>query len=139
MLVDIGITRNAVGFSPASLRHAGWLIRAGWLVALLAGACGGRASGDVLDDGIEPIDPATQAGTGGSSHSGKKGTVLEEPTSLGPCNPGVELASATSCDFVVKDLCYPTKLAACACACPRDSQSSTCASSFDVPSRVICY
>jgi hypothetical protein len=123
------------------------LVRSCWVLGSLAMACGGRTDGGLEDAGpYAPLDSSSEggsgqggAGQGGAGKNAPKGTVLNGPTSLGACQPGVPEERASSCDFVVKGLCYPTKLAACACVCPRDSQNSTCVSSFDLPSRVSCF
>lgn len=120
-------------------RGVGSFVRAMGLVAtvsLLGIACGGRAIDD-SGDGVPDVGGnGTQAGAGGKS---PKGTVLDGKTPLPPCVRGVEQWRSDVCEYFAEGLCYATKLEACACVCPRDSQSSTCLSSFDVPSQVRCF
>lgn len=105
-------------------------------------ACGGRTEGGLADVDIPPdTSPQTSGDDPGSTvgSNGSKGTVLRKTTPLQPCVPGIEQASATVCDYYAEGRCYVTKLDACACVCPRNSQNSICLSSFDVPSRVTCF
>lgn len=72
-----------------------------WIL-LAVTACGGR----VESDGRDVLEPG------------------ESP--LGPCVVGAE-PTGQPCPFFADGLCYPTKAAACNCACPRD-RDSTCLS-----------
>ena len=140
-----------MGFSASKLRGVSVRWRStrvlfAALSGLWASACGGRTEGALDGVDVPPTnvdtspDPPSDDDVGSAVGSnGSKGTVLRKNTPLGPCVPGVEQARATTCDYYADGRCYATKLDACACVCPRDSQNSICLSSFDVPSRVSCF
>jgi hypothetical protein len=90
--------------------------------ALFFGACGGMA-----DPGP---GTAGATATGGDTAGGT--ASVGGPTSLKACKPGFDPASfpERDCAFVGAGLCYAEKLDACACVCPRASQSSVCSSDF---------
>lgn len=93
-----------------------WLV---FLGALWLTACGGRVENDPNDDAPLPATP------------------------LGECVPGHSHYQAPElpCPWMADGLCYPDKLAACACACPRD-RDSWCTSDFPkddgAPTQVWC-
>jgi hypothetical protein len=107
-------------------------------MAVVAGAviaatgCGGRTIGDGDD------------GSGGRATGGNTGGTVNNPdappdtdgdgdidaTDLPPCELGAVPTSANQpCDWLADNRCYQTKVAACACLCPRDRESS-CISGF---------
>ena len=103
------------------------------VVALSWGvACGGQTdrTGEDLEGGAGS-GGASGGGSGGASGAGRNGAGGSTP--LGECKKGVPATSDPEqlCPWVgFKDkLCYDTKEAACACACPRD-RASTCISSL---------
>lgn len=124
-------------------------IRFTLLAALLLVACGSRspleASSDLDPDAEhenENVDlpanggsGATPSGNGGSgpapdANGGSGGTsppgdALPECV-LGPPRASPQ-ASGAACNWVVSERCYERRVEACACACPRD-RNSTCVS-----------
>jgi hypothetical protein len=115
-------------------------------VFLIAGGCvAGCGSRSPLDDGSAadaddegaPPPPAT-GGSGAapdpsSPGGGNAGTSSTNPSQdalpecvLGPVRAEAE-AAGVECNWLVGDRCYERRIAACACACPRD-RDSTCVS-----------
>jgi hypothetical protein len=117
------------------------------LLAAILVACGSRSpleeSGDFDPDaqdetdgspanggsGATPSDnggsgpaPAANGGTGGTAAAGD---TLPECV-LGPARTSPQV-SDVECNWVVSDRCYERRIEACACACPRD-RNSTCVS-----------
>jgi hypothetical protein len=100
------------------------------VAALLSGfiACGGQTdrTGEDLEGGA-----GSGGASGGASGGGRNGAGGSTP--LDECRKGAPATSNPEqfCPWVgFKDeLCYVTKEAACACACPRD-RASTCISSL---------
>lgn len=118
-----------------------------WLGSLVAAcllACGSRGpleiEGDVGDDTTEP-DEVQSPATGGSGSSpepddgvsGNAGTssTPSMPPSQDPLPECVlgppRVTAGDECSWLVADRCYEERIAACACACPRD-RNSTCIS-----------
>jgi hypothetical protein len=109
-------------------------------------ACGSRSEigeSSELDDEVSPGGaggtPATSPPTGGSGGAGGTGGVgasggaggsVSRDTLpscvLGPPRQQAE-AEGVTCNWLVQDRCYAQRIAACACACPRD-RMSTCLS-----------
>lgn len=124
---------------------SGWLVAAA--LATFAFGCGGRV--DPGDGEGETSGGSTSNGgeskpgnsTGGTS---KPGSPFDS-TELGPCHPGFDPDQEPTrrCVWLAKGLCYDTKLAACACVCPRNRQDSVCSSGFEDDTTdknlVICY
>ncbi|HYO98133.1 MAG TPA: hypothetical protein VER33_26695 [Polyangiaceae bacterium] len=105
---------------------------AGWALLVLA-SCGGRAEGGTPEDGstAEPDDGTSNAEP---SPDDPEGTLpWSATTPLGPCKPGFDeqLHPERDCAYVADGACYETKLAACACACPRNKKHTTCSSGFE--------
>jgi hypothetical protein len=84
-------------------------------------ANGGSGATPSANGGSGPA-PATNSGTGGTAATGE---TLPECV-LGPARASQE-AGDVECNWVVGDRCYERRIEACACACPRD-RNSTCVS-----------
>jgi hypothetical protein len=144
-------------------------LRAGlglWMGMVLGFGCGARGVVDedaLIDDvfsaggggGSGPTSGIGGGGTGGSgtggSGTGGSGTggsvaqeMLFEVTRLGRCEPGYLWSQRGSrpCNFRFVDRCYDDVDEVCACACPRDSNSSCALRGFlsdpDNPLMVTC-
>jgi hypothetical protein len=124
----------------ASMRSAvSWLV----VLALFAG-CGGKTAGsgdedaeDRDDVGGSGDDDATDRP--GTSNPPKAPNPPPQPsmrggnTPLGECDLGFDPGNQPErpCDWIAEGLCYDSKIAACACVCPRD-RHSYCVSDFFV-------
>lgn len=114
------------------------------LAAAFLVACGSRSpleeSGDFAPDGDDEMDGAPANGGSGATPSdnggspapgtnggsgGSAGDALPECV-LGPSRSSSQ-AGDIECNWVVNDRCYERRIEACACACPRD-RNSTCVS-----------
>lgn len=115
--------------------------------AALVLACGGNVEGG---DGERPEGAEAEA-KGGSAAPGGGGAgedekgAGEEPGDLRleECELGFPLEEAEGpCNWLAKNRCYETKLAACSCVCPRTGPS-VCSSAFyggeDSRTRVTCF
>lgn len=116
-----------------------WVLLCAGAIAALG--CGGKAEGG--SDGTDDDGSNSPAATPSASASGAKSdagapSTPWQGTPLGPCVLGEEQGKATECRYYAEGRCYAKKLDACACICPRDKET-TCSSSFDVPTRVLCY
>lgn len=103
----------------------------GLFVVSVVAACGGTVERDPGTGG----SPAVAGGTGG-------GGGAFPSTPLGDCSPGYpyEPGSDEPCPYLAEGLCYPDKLAACACVCPAD-HDSWCSSGYPTggqPTVVTC-
>jgi hypothetical protein len=74
------------------------------------------------DNGGNGPTPGTNGGAGGTAATGE---TLPECV-LGPPRASPQ-ASEFECNWVVRNRCYERRIEACACACPRD-RDSTCVS-----------
>lgn len=104
----------------------------------LLGGCGGRTEPDAADASLPESDSKQTAPAKSEPPPNKaadKGKFPSGTTRLGECEPGFSQAKepGASCPWTHEGLCYETKLAACACACPRGSTNSTCISGFEDP------
>ena len=119
------------------------------LLSLAMIACGSRSpigeSGALAEDGSSPGErPASNGGSGSTLANGGSGSALPDRgaggtastddgsrDALPPCVPGLERRAARAggvdCNWLVSGRCYEDRLDACACACPRD-RDSTCIS-----------
>jgi hypothetical protein len=99
------------------------------VLLLLLTRCGGEVR---KTDSTDPDPDGSNAGGQGTAPNGG-GTGLSS-TSLGPCRKGFKPEEQTtrSCDFLAGELCYESKLDACACICPSRSNTN-CVSGFPVP------
>jgi hypothetical protein len=109
-------------------------ITAGLLMSVVG--CGGKVQGDESTKGEDPSETAqggSESGDASSPNGGSPQTGTSAPmgsTPLAPCVRGSRPSGDPStCPWLGDGLCYDTKLAACACVCPRD-RMSTCASGF---------
>ncbi len=95
-------------------------------IVLLA-ACGGQVEGG--ESGSR--EPAPQSSAQGSGSGGARSGF--DTTALGACKLGFQWQEAPErdCPWLAAERCYETKLAACACVCPRSSQHSLCVSGFE--------
>jgi hypothetical protein len=94
---------------------------------LLWSGCGGQ---------VRQYEPApADSSSGGQGGEPNGGSGLNANVSLPPCKPGFKPEEDTlkTCDFVVNDLCYESKVDACACACPANKANTQCISGFPVP------
>jgi hypothetical protein len=113
-------------------------VRWGWFVLFwvtLATACGGKVETEQRPDKPAPADSERT-----DAHAGES---FDEDAPLPECVPGFEPGSNpdVGCPWVFDELCYATKLEACACACTK--AKSICSSDFpDGPNgqvKVFCY
>jgi hypothetical protein len=143
-----GVCLQAWVIAMARSEVSRWCGLAAALSLFALAACGGRTEGGfgdldtppvALDPGQGNDDPGSIDGNNGAGgNKGSRGGLWGNKTPLEPCVLGIEQWRVTECDYYAEGRCYATKLAACACVCPPDSQNSVCLSSFDVPSRVTC-
>jgi hypothetical protein len=106
-------------------------------------ACGGRVEvppDDPDQGGVS--NPAPGAGAAASG-SGKGDGFGVPKQGLEECKPGFSASdSSRTCDWTIpRGLCYSSKEAACACACPRDRDSTCISDFFDGPgsaTKVFC-
>jgi hypothetical protein len=106
-----------------SVSILGSILASSFAALALLGACGGKVDGD--DEA--PQSPPAMSGSSGAASG------FSDDTPLAECELGFEPGSAPErdCHWLAADRCYATKLAACACICPRGAQHSVCASEFD--------
>ena len=100
-------------------------------------ACGGRVIGDPTPDLTSDAAVAATRSSGGSS------AYFDGTLALPDCVKGSPKTSPPddACVFVVDGRCYPTKVKACACACPRKAGTS-CINGFpddDGTTLVTCH
>jgi hypothetical protein len=114
-------------------------------VTTLVVACGGEVRNGTPDDPGSTEDPADEiTETGGTSGKGGGDDRSHLPqVDLPDCKKGVPFPGSITlaCNYVYEKLCYEDKLAACACACKKQS-GTICASDFPtsgVPTEVMCY
>lgn len=103
-------------------------IALGW-VLVCGVACGGR-----LEGGVEPSEEVGGAGGSGGAESASEpstqpstGPAYRDPQPLGICEGGFAPEAESDerpCVYEVDERCYSTVSAACACACPRDREST---------------
>lgn len=112
--------------------HARPLTRAAAWALLALASCGGRAEGGSPED-VSTEEPGDGRSDAEPSPGDAEGTLPWGPnTPLGPCKPGFDpqMSPQRDCAFVADGICYETKLAACACVCPRNKKNTTCSSGF---------
>ena len=100
------------------------------VVVLAAVACGGRVIDEPDPDPTGQSEPPASTSTA-KSPTPSKGSddLVGGSTALPECKPGSAPASGDPCDCTTGGLCYPTKIKACACACPRKT-GTVCSSGF---------
>jgi hypothetical protein len=89
-------------------------------------ACGGEVR-RTADEGTE-VETDSAAHNGSAQGSEASGDLLALPA----CEPGFDIDERDAfkaCSFVFDRLCYETKVAACACACP-ERAGTICTSGF---------
>jgi len=103
------------------------------VVVLAAVACGGRVidepDPDPTGQSVPPSSTSTAKSPTGPTGSKGSDDFVGSSTTLPECKLGSPPASGTPCDFTTGDLCYETKIKACACACPRRT-GTVCSSGF---------
>lgn len=128
--------------------------RTAWALSLsLAIACGGRGAigtmedGDAVDDSdtrgddVEVEMPANRPGA--PTARDRTPPMTPQMTPLPPCELGPTRSEArragVRCRWLFEDRCYEERIAACACACPRDRNSTCVSGQQDTAVRVRCY
>lgn len=112
------------------------------LVSLATGAAS-ACGGEVRTGGPDPSG-ASEVDAGGAS--GSSGAGVDDPggtVALPACPKGFKPGAAIGklCVYTTNDLCYETKLDACACACTKQS-GTVCSSGFpemDGTTKVTCH